>query len=151
MCERDTFTSAFSSVSFSALDDNLKEIEQDPSSIFINDSDLEAKKRTHFIGLAFLIESIFVDDDPPPPFQENDIKTSPKHKFGSNPDSADSGWFNLYTEQKFNFKFIGEKDNRVEITYKSGMSGGFNVYLLMKCANVESLHSYKTFWIGMFK
>lgn len=41
------------------------------------------------MGLAFLIESVLTVDDPP--VQENDIKTSPKHKFGSNPDNADRG------------------------------------------------------------
>lgn len=42
------------------------------------------------MGLGFLIESILlavVD----PPVQENDIRTSPKHTFGSNPDNAESG------------------------------------------------------------
>lgn len=41
------------------------------------------------MGLDFLIESVFVADGPP--VQENDIRTSPKHEFGSNPDKAESG------------------------------------------------------------
>lgn len=54
------------------------------------------KEETHFMGLVFLIGSIFaaaIDDEPP--VQENDIKTSPKHRFGSNPDCDESGWFIL--------------------------------------------------------
>lgn len=49
----------------------------------------------YFIDFVFLIESRFAAFEPPPPVQENDIKTSPKHWFGSKPDWDESGWFNL--------------------------------------------------------
>lgn len=79
--------STFSSVSFSALDDNLEGTRDDISNMCVN----ESHSKTYFIGFDFLIESIFVDDPPAPPVQENDIRTSPKHKFGSNPAKAESG------------------------------------------------------------
>lgn len=44
--------------------------------------------KTHFNDFAFLIESALAAVEPP--VQENDIKTSPKHRFGSKPDSDDS-------------------------------------------------------------
>lgn len=45
------------------------------------------------MDLDFLIESAAAaaDDGDDPPVQENDIRTSPKHNFGSNPDCAESG------------------------------------------------------------
>lgn len=44
----------------------------------------------YFIDFDFLAGSVVVVVDEPP-VQANDINTSPKHKFGSNPDCDESG------------------------------------------------------------